>query len=193
MEEAPAALPIGPDLVDVAREQEEEMVWLAVLDRSYDLQVQVDEAMGRLARGEYGLCMDCGAPIGMQRLRVLPFALRCLRCQERSEMTTDRGLRHFGFLAELGERLAKFGLRMSPAKTRRLPFPRTGEGAEAFDFLGFEFRWHRDRQGRPHLTRRTPRKSLRASLQRYTDWRRTNRHRRMRDLFRELNQKLGGY
>jgi DnaK suppressor protein len=94
-EEAPAARPIGPDPIDVAREQEEEMVWLAVLDRSYDLQVQVDEAMGRLARGEYGLCMDCGTPIGMRRLRALPFALRCLRCQERAEMTTDWGLRHF--------------------------------------------------------------------------------------------------
>ncbi len=97
------------------------------------------------------------------------------------------------FLGELEARLGKFGLRMSPAKTRRLPFPRTGEGSEAFDFLGFEFRWGRDRQGRPHLRRRTARKSLRASLHRYTEWCRTNRHRRMSDLFRELNQKLGGY
>ncbi len=96
------------------------------------------------------------------------------------------------FLGELGQRVAKFGLRLSPAKTRRLPFPRTGEGMEAFDFLGFEFRWDRDRQGRPHLTRRTARKSLRASLHRYTEWCRTNRHRRMSDLFRELNQKRGG-
>ena len=98
-----------------------------------------------------------------------------------------------GFLGELEERLGKFGLRMSPAKTRRLPFPRTGDGKEAFDFLGFEFRWGRDRRGRPHLQRRTARKSLRASLRRYTEWCRTNRHRRMSDLFRELNQKLGSY
>jgi group II intron reverse transcriptase/maturase len=97
------------------------------------------------------------------------------------------------FLAELGERLGKFGLRRSPAKTRRLPFPRTGEGTAAFDFLGFEFRWGRDRQGRPHLQRRTARKSLRASLHRYTEGCRQNRHRRMSDLFRELDQKLGGY
>jgi group II intron reverse transcriptase/maturase len=97
------------------------------------------------------------------------------------------------FLAELEERLGKFGLRLSPAKTRRLPFPRTGEGTEAFDFLGFEVRWARDRQGRPHLSRRTARKSLRASLRRYTEWCRANRHRRMSDLVRELNQKLGSY
>ncbi len=97
------------------------------------------------------------------------------------------------FRGELGERLAKFGLRCSPAKTRRLAFPREDGGKECLDFLGFEFRWGRDRQGRPHLTRRTVRKSLRASLRRYTEWCRTNRHRRTSDLFRELNQTLGGY
>ena len=97
------------------------------------------------------------------------------------------------FLGELEERLGKFGLRMSPAKTRRLPFPRTGEGTEAFDFLGCEVRWDRDRQGRPHLRRRTARQSLRASRRRYTEWCRTNRHRRMSDLVRELHPKLGSY
>jgi len=97
------------------------------------------------------------------------------------------------FLMDLGERLEKFGLRMSPSKTRRLAFPRTGGGQESFDFLGFEFRWGRDAQRRPHLQRRTARKSLRASLHRYTEWCRENRHLRMTELFRVLNQKLGGY
>ena len=97
------------------------------------------------------------------------------------------------FLGELEDRLGKFGLRLSPTKTRRMAFPRGGEGKESFDFLGFEFRWGRDRQGRPHLKRRTARKSLRASLRRYTAWCRSNRHRRLHDLFRELNQKLQGY
>ncbi len=97
------------------------------------------------------------------------------------------------FLVELGGRLAKFGLRCSPAKTRRLAFPREDGGKESFDFLGFEFRWGRDHQGRPHLKRRTARKSLRASLRRYTEWCRANRHQRVTELFRELNPKLGGY
>lgn len=66
------------------------------------------------------------------------------------------------FLAELEERLAKFGLRRSPAKTRRLPLPRTGDGMEAFNVLGFEFRGGRDRRGRPHRRRRTARQSLRV-------------------------------
>jgi group II intron reverse transcriptase/maturase len=97
------------------------------------------------------------------------------------------------FLGELEGRVSKFGLRLSPAKTRRLELPREGEGKESFDFLGFEFRWGRDRRGRPHLKRRTARKSLRASLRRYSQWCRENRHCRPVDLFRALNLKLHGY
>ena len=97
------------------------------------------------------------------------------------------------FRGDLEERLAKFGLRGSPAKTRRRAFPREDGGKAAFDFLSFECRGGRDHQGRPHLTRRTARRSLRASRRRATEWCRTNRHRRMSDLFREVDQKLGGY
>jgi len=97
------------------------------------------------------------------------------------------------FLVDLETRLEKFGLRLSRTKTRKLQFSRTGNGRASFDFLGFEFRWGRDRRGRPHLKRRTARKSLRASLRRFTDWCRSNRHRRLGDLFRDLNRKLTGY
>ena len=68
------------------------------------------------------------------------------------------------FMVDLETRLEKFGLRLSRTKTRKLQFPRTGDGRASFDFLGFEFRWGRDRRGRPHLKRRTARKSLRASF-----------------------------
>ena len=39
----------------------------------------------RLAKGEYGLCEDCGEPIGFARLDAQPAASRCVRCQEQSE------------------------------------------------------------------------------------------------------------
>jgi RNA polymerase-binding transcription factor DksA len=39
----------------------------------------------RLARGEYGLCEDCGEAIGFARLRAQPAASRCVRCQEVEE------------------------------------------------------------------------------------------------------------
>ena len=98
------------------------------------------------------------------------------------------------FYAALGPRLEKFGLTLAAEKTRILPFSRqqpTGQGS--FEFLGFEFRWGRDRAGQAHLKRRTARAKLRASLQRFTQWCKENRHRRLRVLFKQLNSKLRGY
>ncbi len=73
------------DPVDEACEREEEAVWLAILDCSRDMQATVQEALRRLATGEYGLCKMCGQHIALARLRALPFAVRCLACQERLE------------------------------------------------------------------------------------------------------------
>jgi group II intron reverse transcriptase/maturase len=97
------------------------------------------------------------------------------------------------FLLELEARLAKFGLKLSPTKTRRLAFSREGGGRASFDFLGFEFRWGRDRQGRPHVQRRTARKSLRKSLARFTLWCREHRHTAIGHLMKKVSQKLRGY
>jgi RNA polymerase-binding transcription factor DksA len=76
---------MNPDPVDVASDLEEEQVWLTVLDQSREIQRQVEEAMRLLAEGRYGQCLDCGEPIPLPRLRALPFALRCLLCQQRHE------------------------------------------------------------------------------------------------------------
>lgn len=98
------------------------------------------------------------------------------------------------FYRELGERLSKFGLEMSVEKTRVLEFsPRLNLGKTSFEFLGFEFRWGRDRKGKPHLKRRTSRKRQRDSLRRFTEWCREKCRYSCQELFRELNAKLRGY
>ena len=98
------------------------------------------------------------------------------------------------FFDVLGKRLGKFGLELSAEKTQIIPFsPIISPGKTAFDFLGFEFRWGKDRRGRPHVKKRTARKSLRNSKKRFTQWCRDNRHRRLPDLFKALNAKLRGY
>ena len=98
------------------------------------------------------------------------------------------------FYAALGPRLEKFGLTLAAEKTRILPFHRhQPPGQGRFEFLGFELYWGRDRAGKAHLKRRTARAKLRASLQRFTQWCKENRHRRLRELFKQLNGKLRGY
>jgi len=97
------------------------------------------------------------------------------------------------FYQVLGKRLEKFGLELSAEKTRVIAFDRGQSKPEGFEFLGFEFRWGQDRQGKAHVKRRTSRKKLRSSLDRFTEWCRQKRHCPVKDWFKELKPKLQGY
>ena len=60
---------------------------------------QVDEALGRLDGGDYGLCEDCDAEIAEERLEIMLFATRCVDCERKREVEgrrvedTGRGFR----------------------------------------------------------------------------------------------------
>jgi hypothetical protein len=97
------------------------------------------------------------------------------------------------FYEALGVRLKKFNLELSAEKTRIIPFSPSGAGNSSFNFLGFEYRWGKDRTGKPHVEKRTARKNLRNSLTRFKLWFKENRHRRLPDLLCLLNAKLTGY
>ncbi len=49
----------------------------------------VDEALRRLYRNEYGLCLMCGKEIGKPRLDAIPHANLCVSCQEKQERETN--------------------------------------------------------------------------------------------------------
>jgi DnaK suppressor protein len=54
---------------------------------------RIDAALARLEAGQYGLCTECGADISEARLRALPFAVRCVDCEESREAAArDRQL-----------------------------------------------------------------------------------------------------
>ena len=59
------------------------------LNRETLLLRQVADALGRIATGEYGFCLECEEPISAKRLTALPWAALCLSCQE----VADRGPR----------------------------------------------------------------------------------------------------
>ncbi len=46
---------------------------------------QIDRVIERIDQHKYGVCVDCGQNIPKTRLRHLPFAERCVRCQEMEE------------------------------------------------------------------------------------------------------------
>jgi RNA polymerase-binding transcription factor len=45
----------------------------------------IDAALQRLLARTFGSCLDCGEPIGRDRLEVYPTAKRCLSCQRSQE------------------------------------------------------------------------------------------------------------
>lgn len=98
------------------------------------------------------------------------------------------------FERRLPQRLGKFGLEVAPEKTRTLQFCRhVPEPNEAFEFLGFEFRWVKRRTGEAGVQRRTAPKKLRASVRAFTEWIKKYRHNRMIDLMKTLAAKLRGH
>ena len=58
---------------------------MALLQMSAETLLRIDEALVRLDAGEYGSCFECAGDIAERRLRALPFAVRCLACEERRE------------------------------------------------------------------------------------------------------------
>jgi group II intron reverse transcriptase/maturase len=98
------------------------------------------------------------------------------------------------FYQQLNERLGKFGLEVSPEKTRILLFNRSMlKQSETFDFLGFEFRRALSRKFKSIIRRRTSRKKLRASIAAFTEWIKTNRNKKISKLMTTLRAKYRGY
>ena len=50
------------------------------------LLIHIEDAYQRLKEGSYGQCIHCDKPIGLPRLKALPWARYCIACQERDEM-----------------------------------------------------------------------------------------------------------
>ncbi|MFT6557216.1 MULTISPECIES: TraR/DksA family transcriptional regulator [Sneathiella] len=59
--------------------EDEEVVERLEQDALVEIQA-IENALRNIANGRYGLCTECDAPIGEQRLKVLPYASRCIQC-----------------------------------------------------------------------------------------------------------------
>ena len=50
-----------------------------------ELLLQTEKALDRLEDGTYGVCEQCGEPIGKLRLMAFPRATLCMDCKRREE------------------------------------------------------------------------------------------------------------
>jgi len=55
------------------------------VDRESALLGEVKAALQRIQDGSFGECIDCEAPISPKRLAAVPWALRCIRCQDAAD------------------------------------------------------------------------------------------------------------
>jgi RNA-directed DNA polymerase len=102
-------------------------------------------------------------------------------------------------MAVLGKRMARFGLRLHPDKTRLLAFGRPpkgkqkGKGSGTFDFLGFTWHWERTRQGRWRPACKTRRVRRCRAIKSVYDYCRRHRHESVQTQHRALTRRLQGH
>jgi len=73
------------DEADIASREEQRLWQLRLLEREKKLLDKIDQALERLAHGEYGWCRETGEPIGLRRLLLRPTAILCIEAKEREE------------------------------------------------------------------------------------------------------------
>jgi DnaK suppressor protein len=69
------------DIYDQASSERDRELGLLLNDREREKLHSIDEALLRIAEGEYGICEECDEDIPMGRLKVLPFTRHCVKCK----------------------------------------------------------------------------------------------------------------
>jgi DnaK suppressor protein len=61
------------------------------VDRDSTLLRDVREALHRIHEGSFGACLDCESAISPKRLAAVPWAARCIQCQEAADRDREEG------------------------------------------------------------------------------------------------------
>jgi len=78
------------DPADMTQESAERDVAVQLLDRESALSRQLRAAIERIADGSYGLCLECEEEIAPKRLKAIPWAERCIGCQEKADGSSSQ-------------------------------------------------------------------------------------------------------
>ena len=70
-----------PDPNDRATIESGRSFELRIRDRERKLLSKIEEALERVAEGEFGVCEDCGEEIGLKRLEARPVTTLCIDCK----------------------------------------------------------------------------------------------------------------
>ncbi len=83
---------VEQDLDDAPQREGEREFELAMSDRDSAGLAQVSGALRRMDEDRFGQCVDCGEAIPFDRLKIEPWALRCVACEARREQGGRRAV-----------------------------------------------------------------------------------------------------
>ena len=75
----------GDDAADAGSKTFEREHEMSLANNTRDMLVQAERALARIDNRTYGICENCGNPIGKARLQVFPRATLCMTCKQREE------------------------------------------------------------------------------------------------------------
>ena len=71
------------DMADQASGNNEVHIQLRLKQTDAKILQAIEEALGRIEKGTYGICRDCGEPIPEPRLNAIPWTRVCITCKEK--------------------------------------------------------------------------------------------------------------
>ena len=71
------------DLADQATGNNEVHIQLKLKQTAAKSLQAIEEALGRLEEGTYGVCRDCSEPVAAARLKAIPWTRVCIACKEK--------------------------------------------------------------------------------------------------------------
>ena len=69
-------------MADVSGEIYEKEFSAGILSKEYEALSALRYALDKIERGVYGICEGCGEPIPKGRLKIMPSAILCVKCEE---------------------------------------------------------------------------------------------------------------
>ena len=79
------AIEKSADQMDEIQYASERDLAIRNVDRDSSLLRDVRSALWRIRDGGFGACLECACPISPKRLAAVPWASRCIQCQEADE------------------------------------------------------------------------------------------------------------
>ena len=77
------------DPLEMTQQVAEREISVQNLDRESHWSGELLSAIGRIIGGSYGVCLHCKEEIAPKRLKAIPWAELCIRCQETADQSAS--------------------------------------------------------------------------------------------------------